>query len=105
MRLDAPDLFDKRKRQREHGASTAHKQRLRNNQGKRDFQSKAAAHSLGRFNFNLTVKLGQVRPHYIQTNASPGQFSLARSGREAGLEEKVQQLTFTERLRAFRGDQ
>src|SRR5437763_807694 len=90
--LQAANLLHESQRHCEHVFATADEERLRDDEGQRHFQSKARAPALFGVHLDLAIQLHHVRTHYVEAHTASGQFALAGSSREAGMEKEVQQV-------------
>ena len=98
-RLQPADFLHHREGQRKCRFAAAHKQRLRNDQGQRNFYGEARAMPGFAAHFDFTVQRMNVGAHHVESHTSTSQFGHRRSRGKARTEQKLAQLA----LRQFRG--
>src|SRR5205807_4413911 len=103
--LQAANLLHESQRHCEHVFATADEERLRDDEGQRHFQSKARAPALFGVHLDLAIQLHHVRTHYVEAHTASGQFALAGSSREAGMEKEVQQVLLAQIGRSIGADE
>src|SRR5262249_20677949 len=87
--LQAANLLDESERQGEDILPATDEQRLRDDQRQRDLEGEARPLPGDGVDVNLAVQGSEVGADDVEPDAASGEFGLAGSSREAGVEEKL----------------
>src|SRR6185369_13987791 len=85
--------------------AAANEQSLRNDERQWNLESESGSYAEGRFDLNFAVQLVQVRSYHVEPDSASGKFRLARSGREARMEEEFQHVAIFHLLRLLRSQE
>src|SRR5271155_878984 len=92
--LEAANFFDDSQRQSKDGCAAAHEERLRDDQGERNFYGEGGTVTGFRADFDFTVQGVHVGADYVEADAAAGKLRHGSGSGEAGAEKKFAELAF-----------